>query len=901
MSQVVTRFAPSPTGFLHIGGARTALFNWLYAKRFGGKFLLRIEDTDRERSTDGGGRGDPRRARLARARPGTARRSASSSAPTAIARSSSRCSPRAAPIAATPRQEELEEMRDKARAEGKPMRYDGRWRDRDPSEAPAGVEPAIRLRARQDGETIVDDKVQGKVVFANKELDDLVLLRSDGNPTYMLAVVVDDHDMGVTHIIRGDDHLTNAARQMQIYDALGWDVPIMAHIPLIHGPDGAKLSKRHGALGVDAYRAHGLSARGAAQLSRAARLEPGRPRVLLDRGDDRRLRPAGDRPLAVALRLRQAREHERPFHARDARRRADGDPGRRPALSARRPGDRRRARRRQARPAPAPPCPASRSAPRRWSSSSTAPAFLFARRPLAIDDKAAEILARGGRLPSRGAAAAPEGGRGLERGGDRSRGARLRRRPRRQARHRSPSRCAPRRPAARPRPAFSTCWRCSAARRASAASPTRRRRLTAIAGRRRARRRRPVTSARHGVWVAALAPRLRKSARRRGIFRLPTRRGCGSPCRRPPGRSPADKSLTPPPERTDVDDRHAAASAGRRVLPNHWDLIALAAIMAVLAAIARAYHGISAPLPPAERAGGLARLLGCCPITRCARRCACSPRSSASFIFTFTYATLAAKSRRWEMVLIPLLDILQSVPILGFLSFTVTFFLGLFPGNVLGAECAAIFAIFTSQAWNMAFSFYQSLRTVPRDLDEVARGFRLTGWQKFWQLEAPFAVPGLIWNTMMSMSGGWFFVVAVRGDHRRRHHDHLARRRLLHRRGQRRGRLGRDLRGGGDDGRRHPALRSAAVPPDHRLGERNSASSCRSARRSSAPGCSTCCSAPTGSGCGFRPVFAGAALGRACWPLRLAAAPSRRGARARRGVLARARRRLVVVVAAVAI
>ena len=133
---------------------------------------------------------------------------------------------------------------------------------------------------------------------------------------------------------------------------------------------------------------------------------------------------------------------------------------------------------------------------------------------------------------------------------------------------------------------------------------------------------------------------------------------------------------------------------------------------------------------------------------------------AASLIFTFTYATLAAKSRRAEMVLIPLLDILQSVPILGFLSFTVTFFLGLFPGNMLGAECAAIFAIFTSQAWNMAFSFYQSLRTVPRDLDEVARGFRLTGWQKFWQLETPFAMPGLIWNTMMSMSGGWFFVVA---------------------------------------------------------------------------------------------------------------------------------------------
>ena len=144
-----------------------------------------------------------------------------------------------------------------ARREGRSKLYDGRWRDRNPSEAPPGVKPVIRLRAKQEGETIVDDKVQGKVTFANKELDDLVLLRSDGNPTYMLAVVVDDHDMGVTHIIRGDDHLTNAARQMQIYQALGWDIPVMAHIPLIHGPDGAKLSKRHGALGVDAYRAMG--------------------------------------------------------------------------------------------------------------------------------------------------------------------------------------------------------------------------------------------------------------------------------------------------------------------------------------------------------------------------------------------------------------------------------------------------------------------------------------------------------------------------------------------------------------------------------------------------------------------------------------------------------------------
>jgi glutamyl-tRNA synthetase len=256
MSQIITRFAPSPTGFLHIGGARTALFNWLYAKRFGGTFLLRIEDTDRERSTeaaveaildglkwlglDWDGEAISQFARAERHREVVDLMLASGAA--------YRC------YAST---EELEDMRQKARLEGKPMRYDGRWRDRDPAQAPPGVAPAIRLRGAQEGETIIDDKVQGKVVFANKELDDLVLLRSDGNPTYMLAVVVDDHDMAVTHVIRGDDHLTNAARQTQIYQALGWDVPIWAHIPLIHGPDGAKLSKRHGALGVDAYRALG--------------------------------------------------------------------------------------------------------------------------------------------------------------------------------------------------------------------------------------------------------------------------------------------------------------------------------------------------------------------------------------------------------------------------------------------------------------------------------------------------------------------------------------------------------------------------------------------------------------------------------------------------------------------
>jgi len=253
---VVTRFAPSPTGFLHIGGGRTALFNWLYARRHGGRMLLRIEDTDRQRSTpeaieaiiDGlkwlglEWDGDPiyQFARAARH---------AEVARDLVARG------KAYHCYATP--EELADMRERARAEGKPMRYDGRWRDRDPATAPAGVSPVIRLRAPVDGETIVEDQVQGRVTWANKDLDDLVLLRSDGTPTYMLAVVVDDHDMGITNIIRGDDHLTNAARQTQIYDACGWTAPTMAHIPLIHGPDGAKLSKRHGALGVEAYRAMG--------------------------------------------------------------------------------------------------------------------------------------------------------------------------------------------------------------------------------------------------------------------------------------------------------------------------------------------------------------------------------------------------------------------------------------------------------------------------------------------------------------------------------------------------------------------------------------------------------------------------------------------------------------------
>jgi len=253
---IVTRFAPSPTGYLHIGGARTALFNWLFARGRGGKMLLRIEDTDRERSTDAAiaaiidglswlgldWDGDPISQFARRERHAEVARQLLAAG-------------RAYRCYASP--EELQAMRDKARAESRPPRYDGRWRDRDPAEAPPGIEPVIRVRAPQEGETIVDDHVQGRIAFPNKDLDDFVILRSDGTPTYMHAVVVDDHDMGVTHVIRGDDHLTNAARQSVLYEAMGWPIPQWAHIPLIHGPDGAKLSKRHGALGIEAYRAMG--------------------------------------------------------------------------------------------------------------------------------------------------------------------------------------------------------------------------------------------------------------------------------------------------------------------------------------------------------------------------------------------------------------------------------------------------------------------------------------------------------------------------------------------------------------------------------------------------------------------------------------------------------------------
>lgn len=393
--RVVTRFAPSPTGFLHIGGARTALFNWLYARRMGGQMLLRIEDTDRERSTDEAvnaiiegldwlglkADGEPisQFARAPRHREVAEELVAADKAYYCYA---------------TPA--ELDEMREKAKAEKRPPRYDGRWRDRDPSEAPVGVKPVIRIKAPLDGETVVYDKVQGDVRFPNKDLDDFILLRSDGTPTYMHAVVVDDHDMGVTHIIRGDDHLTNAGRQTLIYRAMGWDVPVMAHIPLIHGADGAKLSKRHGALGVDAYRGMGYLPK--ALLNYLARLgwshgddevmsiedmiswfdivdiNKGAARfdfVKLDAINGHWIRGSRDEDLVETLMTERAH-----LPNGDILRQAD-DETVRARLTAAMAGLKERAK--------------------TLVELTESTAYLFAQRPLALDEKAAEILSKDGR------------------------------------------------------------------------------------------------------------------------------------------------------------------------------------------------------------------------------------------------------------------------------------------------------------------------------------------------------------------------------------------------------------------------------------------------------------------------------------------------------------------------
>ncbi len=252
----IVRFAPSPTGFLHIGGARTALFNWLYAKRHGGQFLLRIEDTDRERSTEASIQTILDGMRwLGLDWDGEAVSQYSRRERHAEVARAMVAAGKAYYCYATP--EELAAMREAQAAAGQAQRYDGRWRDREPGEAPAGVKPAIRLKAPSTGETVVNDAVKGTITVQNSQLDDMVLLRSDGVPTYMHAVVVDDHDMAITHVIRGDDHMTNTFRQVQIYHAMGWDVPVFAHLPMILGPDGAKLSKRHGAPAVSDYRDRG--------------------------------------------------------------------------------------------------------------------------------------------------------------------------------------------------------------------------------------------------------------------------------------------------------------------------------------------------------------------------------------------------------------------------------------------------------------------------------------------------------------------------------------------------------------------------------------------------------------------------------------------------------------------
>ena len=258
--QIVTRFAPSPTGYLHIGGGRTALFNWLYARGRGGKFLLRIEDTDRERSTpeatssilrgltwlglDWDGEPISQYARKDR-----------------HAEVAYQMLARGTAYKCFSTQEEIAAVRAEAEARGSYALFQSPWRDADPASYP--LRPyVIRMRAPRDGETVIEDAVQGKVRFPNDQLDDMICLRSDGNPTYMLAVVVDDQDMGVTHVIRGVEHLNNAARHKMIYDAMGWDLPVWAHVPLIHGPDGKKLSKRHGALGIEEYQAMGYPAAG---------------------------------------------------------------------------------------------------------------------------------------------------------------------------------------------------------------------------------------------------------------------------------------------------------------------------------------------------------------------------------------------------------------------------------------------------------------------------------------------------------------------------------------------------------------------------------------------------------------------------------------------------------------
>ncbi len=328
---VVTRFAPSPTGFLHIGGARTALFNWLFARHHGGKFLLRIEDTDKARSTteaidaildgmrwlglDWDGHEYYQSQFWAR-----------------HAEVAHKLLDRGHAYRCYMTQEELAAQREKAQAERRPFRIDSPWRDVPKTQ---GDKPfVIRLKAPREGETVIEDQVQGRVAVQNAELDDFVLLRSDGTPTYMLAVVVDDHDMGVTHVIRGDDHLNNAFRQLAIIRAMGWPEPVYAHVPLIHGPDGAKLSQAPWRAGRRRLsRRTGPAARSGLQLPAPPRLGPWRRRDHQPRTGHRMVRPRPCRQVAVALRLQEAREPQRPLYSRGRRR-----PARRARRAEARPG-----------------------------------------------------------------------------------------------------------------------------------------------------------------------------------------------------------------------------------------------------------------------------------------------------------------------------------------------------------------------------------------------------------------------------------------------------------------------------------------------------------------------------------------------------------------------------------
>ena len=384
---VVTRFAPSPTGFLHIGGARTALFNWLFARRYGGRYLLRIEDTDRRRSTD---------AAVAAILDGLGWLGLESDEPPVyqfgrrerhaeVARAMAEAG-MAYPCYATP--EELDGMRRDAAVRGERFQYNGLWRDRDPAEAPVGVAPAIRLRAPRGGETVIRDLVQGEVRVPNDTLDDMVLLRADGTPTYMLSVVVDDHDMGVTHVIRGDDHLNNAFRQAQVFAAMGWPLPEFAHIPLIHGSDGAKLSKRHGALGVDAYRDMGLLPEAVRNYLLRLGLEPWRQGDRSDGGGRRAVRIGGRGPLARPVRPGEVGERQCPLFEGGGGGSGAGAAGTVPCAAAGR-GCAAAVGRRTARPSSGEPGP--------WSGLRRRPHSLWRRVRIPIEPKAGRILDGGAR------------------------------------------------------------------------------------------------------------------------------------------------------------------------------------------------------------------------------------------------------------------------------------------------------------------------------------------------------------------------------------------------------------------------------------------------------------------------------------------------------------------------